>query len=66
VVANYESSVAIVRCDKYGFTVMNFKHLISLLTESFAFPMHIEQEFFSSDVKQWGNWKVVLRREPKG
>jgi hypothetical protein len=42
VVVNYEGSVVIVRCDKYGLNVMIFKHLIPLLVESFVFPMHIE------------------------
>jgi hypothetical protein len=55
VVANYEGSATIVKHDEYGFIVVNFEHLIPLLVESFAFQMHIEQFFFSFDVKQHGN-----------
>ncbi len=42
VVANYEGSLAIVKCDKYGFTIVIFECLIPLSIESFTFPMHIE------------------------
>jgi hypothetical protein len=46
VVANYEGFATIMRCDEYGFTIVNFQCLIPLLIESFSFPMHIERFFF--------------------
>lgn len=55
VVANYEGFVATMKCDKYGFTIVNFECLIPFSIESFTFPMHIEQVFFSSNVRQCGN-----------
>jgi hypothetical protein len=54
-VANYKGFVTNVKCDEYGFTLMNFEHLIPLLAQSFTFPMHIEQVFFSKDVGSRGN-----------
>ncbi len=54
--SNYEGYVTIVKCDEYGFIVVNFKCRIPLLAESFAFPMDIEQVFFSSDVRQ--TWEL--------
>jgi hypothetical protein len=46
VVANYGSIMTTMKCDKYGFTLVNFDRLIPLLAKSFAFPMHIQQVFF--------------------
>jgi hypothetical protein len=46
VVANYKRSNATVRQDEYGFTLFNFECLIPFSTQSFAFPMHVEQVFF--------------------
>jgi hypothetical protein len=42
VVANYEGSNAMVKHYEYGFILVNFEHLIPLLAQSFAFPMHIQ------------------------
>jgi hypothetical protein len=50
-VANYEGSATTVKCDKYGFALVNFERLIPLLAQSFAFPMYIEQVFFSKDTR---------------
>jgi hypothetical protein len=55
VVANYE-----VRCDEYGFALVNFERLIPLSTQSFAFPMHVEQVFFAEDVRSPRNWKAYV------
>jgi hypothetical protein len=55
VVANYKGFVATMTCDKYGFTIVNVECLIPLSTKSFIFLMHIEQVFFSSNVRQHGN-----------
>jgi hypothetical protein len=60
VVANYKKSNATIRQDEYGFTLVNFEHLIPLLTQSFTFLMHDEQGFFVEDVKSPRIWKVVL------
>jgi hypothetical protein len=46
VMANYKGFTTIMKYDDYGFTIVNFEQLIPLSTQSFAFPMHIEQRFF--------------------
>jgi hypothetical protein len=46
VVGNYKGSNAMVKCYEYGFILVNFEHLIPLLAQSFAFPMHVQQVFF--------------------
>jgi len=46
VVANYGGIMAIMKRDKYWFTLVSFDRLIPLLAKSFAFPMHIQQVFF--------------------
>jgi hypothetical protein len=51
--------------DNYGFTTVNFDRLISYSTQSFLFPLHIEQVFFAPDMAKRG-WEVVLRKEPRG
>jgi hypothetical protein len=55
-----------LRWDEYGFTLVNFEHLIPPMAQSFAFPMHVEQVFFALDIRSTRNWKVVLCQEPKG
>jgi hypothetical protein len=45
VVVNYKGSMATVKWDEYGFTLVNFDWLIPLSAQSFAFPMHVEQVF---------------------
>ncbi len=43
---------------------MNFGSLIPISDQSFAFPLHVEQVFFSRcDYRERG-WKVVLRKDP--
>jgi hypothetical protein len=38
---NYDGNSATIKCDEYGFTLMNFSFLIPILDASFAFPLHI-------------------------
>jgi hypothetical protein len=45
---------------------MNFEHLIPLSTQSFAFPMHVQQISFANDIRGQRGWKVVLRKEFRG
>lgn len=55
-----------VRRDKYGFTVANFNHMDGKVhDDSFAFPLHCEQVFFSDDPSKRG-WKVVCRTDVRG
>jgi hypothetical protein len=39
---HYEGSNVMVKHDEYRFIFVNFKHLIPLLAQSFAFPMHLQ------------------------
>jgi len=59
---NYTRNNATIKIDEYNFTLVNFNSLIPI---SFAFPIHVEQVFFSIDPKEKG-WKVVLRKYPRG
>jgi len=45
--ANYKRFNPTLMWDEYGFTLVNFEHLIPPLVQSFAFPMHVEQVFFA-------------------
>lgn len=55
-----------VQRDKYGFTVANFNHMDGKVHEdSFAFPLHCQQVFFSDDPSRRG-WKVVCRTDVRG
>lgn len=52
--------------DQYGFNVANFNHLDSTVhPDSFAFPMHCQQVFFSDDPTRRG-WKIVCRTDVRG
>ena len=52
--------------DKYGFSVANFNHMDSGVgPNSFAFPMHCQQVFFSDDPTRRG-WKIVCRTDVRG
>jgi hypothetical protein len=45
---------------------VNLGSLISILDQTFAFPLHVEQVFFSRcDYRERG-WKVVLQKDPHG
>ena len=63
--ANYEGSTATVKKDRWGFTLANFRRQIPFGTESFAFPMHVQQVFFI-DAREDPGWKIVLRKEVRG
>ena len=40
-----------MECDRYGFSVANFEHMdIMVHPDSFAFPLHCQQVFFSDDL----------------
>ena len=63
--ANYRGRNATVKKDEWGFTMANFGCLVPFGYESFAFPIHCHQVFFSDD-KEDPTWKVVLRTEVRG
>lgn len=63
--ANYRGRNAIVKKDEWGFTVANFSSMVPYGYESFAFPIHCDQVFFSDEEDEPG-WKVVLRTEVRG
>jgi hypothetical protein len=63
--ANYRGRNATVKKDEWGFTMANFNALVPYGYESFAFPYHCEQVFFSDDEDEPG-WRVVLRTEVRG
>ena len=63
--ANYRGRNATVKKDEWGFTMANFGARVSFGYESFAFPIHCHQVFFSDDEDEPG-WKVVLRTEVRG
>ena len=52
--------------DKYGFTLANFNHMDGKVhADSFAFPLHCQQVFYSDDPHKRG-WKVVCRTDVRG
>jgi len=52
--------------DKYGFTLANFNHMDGAVhSDSFAFPLHCQQVFFSDDPHRRG-WKVVCKTDVRG
>ncbi len=63
---NCNGSSAIVKRDEYGFTFINFSFFIPISNQSFAFPLHIEQVFFSSCDSRERGWKIVLQKDPHG
>ena len=63
--ANYRGRTATVKKDEWGFTLANFNTMVPFGYESFAFPIHCDQVFFSDEEDQPG-WKVVLRTEVRG
>jgi hypothetical protein len=62
---NYIGNNAMVKRDEYGFIVVNFGFLILISNQSFAFPLYVDQVFFSNDLKE-RRWKVVVKKEPCG
>jgi len=63
--ANYRGRNATVKKDEWGFTLANFNTMVPFGYESFAFPIHCDQVFFS-DVEDEPGWKFVLRTEVRG
>ena len=52
--------------DRYGFSVANFEHMDSRVhLDSFAFPLHCQQVFFSDDPTRQG-WKIVCCTDVRG
>jgi hypothetical protein len=52
--------------DRYGFSLANFNQMDGKVhADSFAFPLHCQQVFFSDDPHRRG-WKVVCRTEVRG
>ena len=52
-----------VQRDRYGFTIANFNHMDdNVHANSFAFPLHCQQVFFSDDPHR-SRWKIVCRTE---
>lgn len=59
--ANYRGPTATIKKDKWGFTLANFQSRLQFGSESFAFPLHIEQvtnQFTASLI--WYNICLVL------
>ena len=63
--ANYQGSSAIVKKDRWGFTLANFSQVIPFGPKSFAFPMHVEQVYFV-EAREDPGWKIVLRKDIRG
>ena len=64
--ANYRGENATIKKDKWGFTLANYARRYGrVCKDSFAFPMHCEQVFYS-DANESPGWKVVLRKEVRG
>ena len=63
--ANMRGARATVKHDEYGFTLIKSSRQIPYSADSFAFPVQVQQVFFVDDVEN-AEWKVVLRREPRG
>ena len=54
VMANMIRHIATMKRDDYGFSLVHFNRLVPLSTESFAFPFHVEQDFFADDLNNHG------------
>lgn len=63
--ANYRGPNASVKRDKWGFTLANFQSCEPFNKDSFAFPKHCQQVFYSDAPEALG-WRVVLRTEVRG
>ena len=60
---NMSGACATMKYDEYGSTLFKFDRLILYSTNSFAFPLHVQQAFYVDDKGNDG-WKIILRREP--
>ena len=55
-----------IQKDRYGFSLANFNQMDGKVhSDSFAFPLHCQQVFFSDDLHRPG-WKVVCQTEVRG
>lgn len=64
--ANYIGVNATIKRDKWGFTLANYERRYGCVgRDSFAFPRHCEQVFFST-ARESPGWRVVLRKEVRG
>ena len=64
--ANYVGENATIKKDKWDFTLANYERTFGSITQdSFAFPAHCEQVFYSKATKAPG-WRVVLRKDIRG
>lgn len=64
--AIYRGENATIRKDKWGFTLANYARRYGRVTrDSFAFPRHCEQVFYSN-ARDCPGWRVVLRKEVRG
>ena len=55
-----------IQQDRYGFSLANFNHMDGTVhADSFAFPLHYQQVFFSDDTQRPG-WKVICRTDVRG
>ena len=64
--ANYVGGNATIKRDRWGFTLANYDRRYGrVCIDSFAFPSHCEQVFFS-DARESPGWRVVLRKEVRG
>jgi len=61
--ANYMGDNATIVKDKWGFTLANYERRPGIICrDSFAFPKHCQQVFYSN-AREAPGWKVVLRKE---
>jgi hypothetical protein len=64
--ATYVGENATIKRDKWGFTLANYdKRFRTIYRDSFVFPRHCEQVFFSR-ARESPGWRVVLRKEVRG
>jgi len=49
---NYIGNSATIKRNEYGFTLVNFSSLIPILDQSFAIPLHVENNFFLMTCKK--------------
>lgn len=62
----HDARYANIERDRYGFSLANFNHMDGQVhANSFAFPLHCQQVFFSDDLHRHG-WKVVCRTNVRG
>jgi hypothetical protein len=54
----------IMKQDEYGSTLLKFDRVIPYPSDSFVFPIHVEQVFFVDEVEK-PDWKIVLLKDPK-